>query len=544
MARKRKGKELSMRKIREVLRLVLVHGMGDREIERSCSISHATVGKYRGKAHEAGLTYADIEAMDDDRLSRILGIGEKEESRDSRPQPDWEWVHMELKKKGVTILLLWEEYRGLHPDGYQISQFHKLYAQWKKKLNVSLRQTHKAGEKMFVDYAGQTVPVIEHHSGERKEAQIFVAVLGASNYTYAEATWDQSLASWIGSHIRAFEYFGGVPGMVVPDNLKTGVSAACRYEPDINTTYHDMSVHYCTVIIPARVRRPKDKAKVEAGVQVVERWILAALRNRTFFSLQELNDAISGLLERLNSRPFKKLSGSRLSWFENIEKGSLSPLPQTRYVLAEWKKARVNIDYHVELERHYYSVPYQMVGKEVELRFTTTTVEVFHRGERIASHMRSYKQGQHTTCKEHMPKSHQEYLEWTPSRIIRWAQSIGEATAKVVETIMNTRRHPEQGYRSCLGILRLGKRYTDERLEVASKRAIAIRGYTYRSIKSILENGLDRAPLPAEAGKDTRTIIHENIRGCEYYNRANNKQERGRDYVDSTYIGEVKGDEA
>lgn len=524
MVRKRKGKGLSMRKIREVLRLMLVQGMGDREIGRSCVISHVTVGKYRSKVADAGLTYADIEVMDDCKLIRLLKIGSREATRDVRSQPEWEHVHTELKKKGVTLQLLWEEYRDNAPDGYQLTQFYGLYSQWKKRLNVVLRQTYKAGEKMFVDYAGHTVPVVDRHTGEIREAQVFVAVLGASNYSYAEATGDQTLHNWIDSHIRAFEYFGGVPEMVIPDNLLSGVSKACRYEPDINATYHEMSVHYNTVIIPARVRKPRDKAKVEAGVLVVERWILAALRNRTFFSLIELNEAVSELLKRLNSRPFKKLDGSRLSWFEGIEKNALKPLPQSRYAIAEWKRARVNIDYHVELDKHYYSVPYQLVDKEMELRYTTTTVEIFHNRKRIASHVRSYRQGQHTTVREHMPKSHQEYLEWTPSRIINWANKIGKSTARVVETIMNTRRHPEQGYRPCLGILRLGKKYTDARLEAASTRAIAIGGYSYRSIKSILEKGLDSVPLSG-SGKEGTPIVHENIRGCDYYNQQE-KEER------------------
>lgn len=514
--RKRKGKELSMRKVREILRLVMMCGMGDREIGRSCSVSHATVGKYRSRVMEAGFTYPAIEGRDDRELMRLLKIGRSEKEEENRPQPDWEWVHTELKKKGVTVPLLWQEYRELYPEGYQISQFYKIYAKWKKKLSVSLRQTHKAGEKMFVDYCGQTVPVADRHSGGVKTAQIFVAVLGASSYTYAEATWDQTLPNWIGSHIRAFEYFGGVPEMLIPDNLKSGITSACRYEPDINSTYHEMSVHYGTVVIPARVRRPKDKAKVESGVQVVERWILAALRNRTFFSLAELNDAISELLVRLNSRAFKKIRGSRLSWFETMEKGALKPLPQSRYVLSEWKKARVNIDYHVELDGHYYSVPYQMQGEEVDLRYTATTVEIFHRGRRLASHKRSYQERQHTTCRDHMPKSHQMYLEWSPSRIINWAGKIGEATARVVETILSERRHPEQGYRSCLGILRLGKRYSEARLEAASRRAIAIGGYSYRSVKSILEKGLDGVSLP-ETTNDSRGVVHENIRGVDYY---------------------------
>jgi transposase len=509
MARKRKGKGLSMRKVKEVLRLALGAQMSERMIAQSLSISHVTVGKYLQAAQQSGLSCAEMEKMGDVELLRRLKVGRTEGKKGVRPQPDWSVVHQELQKKGVTIQLLWEEYKAIDPDGYERSQFYKLYARWKGKLAVALRQTHKAGEKMFVDYAGQTVPVIDRQTGQAREAQVFVGVLGASNYTYSEATW-------IGSHVRAFEYFGGVPQMVVPDNLKAGVSRACRYEPDINPTYHEMSVHYGTVVIPARVRKPRDKAKAEVGVQVVERWILASLRDRQFFSLGELNEAIRELLVRLNSRPFKKLSGSRLSWFETLEKPVLRPLPQSRYVFSQWKKARVNIDYHVELERHYYSVPYQLVQEEVDLRSTATTVEIFHRGKRVASHLRSSAQGHHSTVTEHMPRSHQAYLEWNPSRIVGWAQTVGQATAQVVQKVMESRRHTEQGYRACLGILRLGKRYTEQRLEAASRRAIAIGGYSYRSIASILENGLDQVPLP-ETKEQSRPIIHDNIRGSEYY---------------------------
>jgi len=515
MVRKR-TKGLSMRKIREILRLSLNNNMGHRQIARSCSISHATVGAYIKRVQEAGLTYSQLENMDDTQLQNILRGNEGEKDQNGRPQPDWDFVHQELKKKGVTLQLLWEEYKQIHPDGYQSSQFYEHYNRWKKKLNVSLRQSHKAGEKMFVDYAGQSIQVTEPHTGEIRQVQIFVAVLGSSNYTYAEATWDQGLANWIGSHVRAFEYFGGVPRAIVPDNIKSGVSKACRYEPDINPTYHDMAVHYKTVIIPARVRKPKDKAKVEAGVQVVERWILASLRNRAFFHLSELNESIRELLIKLNQRPFKKLKGSRLSWFETIERDALLPLPASRYVFAQWKKARVNIDYHVELDGHYYSVPYALVGEKVQLRYTAETVEIFHRGKRVASHNRQQRPGRHTTQAEHMPKSHRQYLEWRPSRIIRWAATVGEATAQVAQTIINSRQYPEQGYRSCLGILRLGKKYTDERLEAACRRAVFIGAYQYKSIRSILEKGLDQRPLPPE--RPQPNIQHENIRGGEYYN--------------------------
>jgi transposase len=503
-----------MRKVGEIFRLSVECGKSNREIARSCGISHTVVNDYLNRAREAGLKSEEMLKMSERELVERLKT-DLESGKTSRPQPDWRKVYEELKKKSVTLTLLWEEYRAAHPEGYQLSQFYEYFRRWKKKLDLSLRQTHRAGEKMFVDYAGQTIPVVEGETGKIRQAQIFVAVLGASNYTFSEATWDQSLASWLGSHIRAFEYFEGVPEIVVPDNLKSGVSKACRYEPDLNPAYHDMAVHYGTAVIPARVAKPKDKAKVEVGVQVVERWILAALRNRKFFSLHDLNVAIGELLEKLNGRPFKKLEGSRRSWFEKIERPALKALPETRYVLAEWKKARVSIDYHVELEGHYYSVPYTLVQEEVELRYTASTVEIFFRGKRITSHLRDHRPGRHTTQTEHMPKNHREYLEWSPSRILGWAASLGEATGQIAGKILTSREHPEQGYRSCLGILRLGKLYGRDRLEAASKRALAIGAASYKSIRSILENGLDREAVPEI--QPTQTLQHPNLRGQGYY---------------------------
>ncbi len=519
MARNRKGEALSMRKIREILRLALECRMPNREIARSCSVSHATVGKYISKVKETRLTYEELKKMDDTALKRFLTIGVRTQNKRSYPKPDWDYIHTELKKKGVTLELLWQEYKGVYPDGYQHTQFSELYSRWRRTLNPSMYNVHKAGEKMFVDYAGHTVPIHDRLTGEIREAQIFVAVMGASNYTYSEATWDQSLPSWIGSHVRSFEYFGGVAKATVPDNLKSGVSKASRYEPDINPTYHDMAVHYGTVIMPTRAGRPKDKAKVESAVQVVERWILAALRNRTFFSLAELNQAIRELLIKLNEKPFKKLEGCRKECFERIEKDALMRLPDTPYSFAEWKKARVNIDYHIELNGHYYSVPYSLIHQEVDVRYTARTIEIFLKGNRAASHVRDDTKGRHTTVREHMPKSHQEYLEWSPSRIISWAGTIGVSAGEVVEVILNSRGYPEQGYRSCLGILRLAKRYSPERLEAACKRAIAIRGYSYRSVESILKNGLDKRELPEQ--KPQPAIAHENIRGGNYFTDIN-----------------------
>lgn len=508
-------KELSIRKIREVLRLGLDCDMGNREIARSCVISHSTVGEYLNRARESGLSLEDIEKMDDGDLQRFLKGAVPLEGKDARVQPDWSLIHRELKKKGVTLQLLWEEYRETHPDGYQPSRFYELYNRWRKKLHVSLRQTHKAGEKLFVDYAGHAMPVRDRDGEKIREAQIFVAVLGASNYTYCEATWTQGLPDWINSHVRAFEYFGGAPRIVVPDNLKAGVTRPCWYEPDVNPSYHDLAVHYGTAIIPARVRKPKDKAKVEGGVLLAERWILAALRNRSFFSLSELNEAIFQLLERLNQRPFKKLEGSRRSCFDGMEREALLPLPPIRYVFSEWKKAKANIDYHVELKGHYYSVPYALVQETLDMRYTNSTVEIFFKGNRVAGHRRSHESGRHTTVEEHMPKSHREYLKWNPSRIIRWARTTGKHTAEVVESIMASRRHPEQGYRSRMGIMRLGKRYSPERLEAACGRALSIGALSYRSIQSILEKGLDLCP--ASNPTPNTAINHENIRGRGYF---------------------------
>ena len=402
-------------------------------------------------------------------------------------------------------------------DIYQYSQFCELYRLWVKKLNVVMRQDHKAGEKVFVDYCGATVSVTDPHTGEIKEAQVFVAVLGASNYTYAEATWSQGLFDWICAHVHAFEYFGGVPEVIVPDNLRSGVSHACYYEPDLNPTYLAMADYYTTAIIPARVRKPKDKAKVEAGVALVQRWILGRLRHETFFSLTSLNARIKELLIWLNSHPFQKLEGARQSLFATIDKPALKPLPQEPYEYAEWKKARVSVDYHIEVDRHYYSVPYQLYGRQVDVRITADTIECFYQGNRVASHIHSDEKGRHTTVTEHMPKAHQAYVEWTPQRLITWAAKSGEHVKALVETILAQRRHPQQGFRSALGIMRLGKHYGNDRLDAACKRALGIGASSYKSIDSILKHGLDRIELKKQDDVLQGPVEHTNIRGSAYY---------------------------
>jgi transposase len=438
--------------------------------------------------------------------------------QEKRQMPPMEYLHQELKRKGVTLQLLWHEYKEKSPEGYQYSQFCRLYHQWAEKLDPCLHQEYWAGEKLFVDYAGQTVEITDPETGEIHPAHIFVATLGASNYTFAEATLSQDLPSWIQSHVHAFEFFQGVTEILTPDNLRDAVTRSCRYEPDLNASYREMAEHYGTIIIPARVAKPRDKAKVESGVLQVERWVLAPLRHRAFFSLTELNEAIRVQLEFLNNRPFEKLQATRKSLFEALEKPVLKPLPVNRFVFAEWKTARVNIDYHIEIDHHYYSVPYQLIHQKVELRQTDTTVEVFLKGNRVASHLRSYTPGKYTTLSEHMPKSHQKHLEWTPSRLIQWAGTVGPQTQKLLTFILENRPHPEQGYRSCLGVLRLKERYTSERLEAACARALAFKAYSYKNVESILKKGLDQQPLATTSPQTPLPLLeHENLRGREYY---------------------------
>ena len=506
-----------MRKIKEVLRLHSL-GLTQRKIARSCLIGQSTVSEYLKAAEAARLGWAEVADWDEARLSAALAPkAPTRPKQDHRPPPDFAAIHTELRQhKHLTLQLLWEEYRAVHADGYGYSRFCELYQRWRGKQDVVLRQEHRAGEKLFVDYAGQTIPVRNPVTGEIREAQLFVAVLGASSYTYAEATRTQGLGDWIGSHMRAFEFFNGVTEIVVPDNLKSGVTKACRYEPDVNLTYEEMAQYYGVAVVPARRRKPKDKAKVETGVLLVERWILAALRKRTFFSLGALNEAIAELLVRLNERPFRKREGSRKTLFETLDRPALKPLPAERYQYGEWKTVRVNIDYHVEFDRHWYSVPYQLTQRQVEIRATAATVEIFHKGARVASHARSHAAHSHTTINEHRPKAHQRYLEWTPSRIIEWCGKIGPETAQVAERILATNRHPEQGYRSCLGIVRLGEKYPHARVEAASRRALALNVCSYQSLKSILKNHLDgQAPEPAPDPQPPAD--HPNLRGPEYY---------------------------
>lgn len=506
---------LSMRKIREVLRLKWELQLSDRKIARSLGVSRSTVAEYVRRAQEAGLTWPLVDELDDVALEGRL-FPPPPPSSVTRAVPDWEEVHRELRKKGTTLQLLWIEYRERHPDGYQYSQFCELYRRWQGKLDLVMRQDYRAGEKVFVDYAGLTLPIVDAKTGEVRQAQLFVSVLGASNYTYAEATWSQTLPDWLASHVRMFEFFGGVPEVVVPDQLRTGVKDACYYEPDLNPSYQELATHYGVTVIPARPRHPRDKAKVEAGVQLAERWILARLRRHTFFTLHEANQEIRRQLDALNDRPFKKMDGTRHQLFEQLDKPALKSLPATRYEFGEWQKALVNIDYHIEVDRHYYSVHHSLRGKRMEVRKTQTTVEVFFKRRRVAVHVRSFRRGGYTTNPDHMPKAHRAHLEWTPQRLIRWAATTGPQTAQLVRGILEARPHPEQGYRACLGIMRLSKEYSQQRLEAAAHRALSAGALSYRSVHSILKKGLDRTPLEEQAELQL-PFHHANVRGPGYY---------------------------
>lgn len=513
-------KRKAMRQIKEVLRLKFEAKLSHERIAAATGVSKGAVASYLKRALEAGIGWPLAPLLDDAmleaRLFRAAGAPAA-----SHAAPDFAHIHQELKRKGVTLTLLWEEYSTAHPGcAYRYSQFCFHYGQFRESLKRSMRQVHRAGEKLFLDYCGNTVPIIDAGSGELRAAQIFVAVLGASNYTYAEASFSQSLPDWIGSHIRAFEFFGAVPALLVPDNLKSAIKRACRYEPEATSTYADLARHYGTAILPARPFHPRDKAAVEAGVLLVQRWILARLRNRPFFTLAELNAAIRELLLDLNKRPFKKLEGSRASAFASIDRPAMAPLALTRYEYAQWKRAIVNIDYHVEIDGHYYSVPHSLVRLKIEVSFSATTVECFFKGKRVAVHVRSLRRGRHTTIAEHMPESHRRHSQWSPGRLLNWALGIGAGTRDVVKWQLENRPHPEQGYRACLGLLNLAKHYGPARLEAAAQRALAIGSPTRQRIKSILDAKLDQHPelFPTpEAAASPSPAPHANVRGAEYF---------------------------
>ncbi|MET0105085.1 MAG: IS21 family transposase [Sedimenticola sp.] len=504
-----------MRKITEVLRLKYEAKLSHEKIALACGLSKGAVSKYVSLAQAKGLSWPLPPEVDEARLEALLFPTETKPGRFI--EPDYFQIHQELKRKGVTLQLLWGEYVARYEERtYRYTQYCHRYREWRKRQRRSMRQLHRAGEKLFLDYCGPTVDIVDRTTGEAHPAQVFVAVLGASSYTYAEATRSQSSPDWIAFYQRALRFFGGVPELLVPDNLKAAVNKANRYTPEINTSYAEMAAHYQTTVLPARPYKPKDKAKAEVAVQVVERWILARLRHRTFFSLAELNQAIAELLPSLNERSFQGREESRRDLYESIDRPALRPLPQDDYEYAEWRRAKPGIDYHIEIDKRCYSVPHALVGQTLEVRLTAATVEVMHKGKRVASHQRHGRE-RYVTLSEHMPKSHREHRDWSPGRFLNWAGEIGPATQQVIKQQLEDRPHQEHGYRACLGLLSLARRYDRKRLERACERALFIRSASYQSINSILKQGLDKEPLEQEETQQGELPLHSNVRGAGYY---------------------------
>lgn len=530
-----------MRKIRDVLRLKFEACLSHEKIAAATGLSKGAVTNAVQRALQKGLSWPLSPELDDSGLEAMLY--RQAAPRSQYAQPDYAQLHQELKRKGVTLQLLWEEYAAAHGEqAYRYSQFCEHYRAYRKTLARSMRQVHHAGEKVFIDYSGDTAAVIDPNSGEVLRAEIFVATLGASKYTYAEATWTQTLPDWIGSTIRMLEFFGAVPSLWVPDNLKAAIKHACRYEPQASSTYEDCARHYAAAILPARPYHAKDKASVEMSVLVVQRWILARLRNRQFFSLRELNLAIAELLVVLNHKPFKKLPGSRAEAFASIDRPAMQPLPATRYEYAEWITAKVNIDYHVEADRHYYSVPHALVGEHLRVRITDTTLECFFKGTRVAAHVRSRLRGKHTTLPEHMPSAHRKHMQWTPGRLLNWGQSIGVGTRAVVQWQLDNRPHPEQGYRACLGLLNLSKTYGEQRLEAACRRALAMGSPTRKRILAILKAKLDQHPdlFPAtDTAAATASRTHDNVRGADYFREPSRITDSDNNAENTTHEGDT-----
>jgi transposase len=510
------AERLPMRKLREVIRLKLQAGQSGRAIARSCGLSSSTVGEYLGRVALAGLAWPLPAELDDDAVLERLLFPDEHRPVSNRPEPDWIYIHRELQRRHVTKQLLWQEYKEATPAGLHYSQFCDRYLSWARPLSATMRQAHRVGEKSFIDFSGSGIDIADPLTGECREAVLFLAVLGASNLTYAEPVLHQDLPTWVGCHVRAFDYFGGTTEIWVPDNPRVGVTKASKYEPLLNRTYEDLSAHYGAAVIPARPYKPRDKAKVEVAVLIASRWILAVLRNRTFYSLEEARHAVSELLEKLNNRKMRRLKKSRWELFEEIERAALKPLPVRPYEYSEWTRPRVDLSYHVVHDDHFYSVHHTLIGEQLDLRATEATVEILRRGVRIESYARSYARGKYTTLKHHMPRAHIDQVDWTPERLTDWARKTGPQTAALLAAIMASKAHPQQGFKACLGILRLGKSYPAERIERAAARALHFRTLNSGSVASMLKNKLDELALPGEEPQQALPL-HGNIRGRGYY---------------------------
>ena len=506
---------LKMKHIRKIIELSEQTDLSVREIKSALNLPRSTINDYLKAWAASDLTLELIQSLNDDQIYTAL-FGEKPKGS-SRPLPDFAKMNTELKKKHVTRSLLWEEYREKYPEGLGYSQFCEHYRLWSKQVSVSMRQVHKAGEKMFVDYSGLTREIIDPKTGEVSKAEVFVAALGASGYSYAEASMSQKKHDFISSHVRAFKFYGGVTKVLVPDNLKSAVTRANRYDPDINESYQDMADHYGTVVLPARPYKPKDKSKAELSVKLVQRWILAKLRHRQFFHLHELNEAIWELLEDLNNRKMRHLNKSRRELFEELDQPALKALPLRTYLYRDFKDCKVNIDYHIQLEGDYYSVPYQLVGEVVGARYTSTTVEIYHKSKRVAVHPRGPGKGVAATQTEHMASAHRAVMEWTPSRMISWGRKFGDHTGKLMEEIMAKRPHPEMGFRSCMGILNRAKSIDADTVEAVSKRMLELQLFTVKNFENILRNKSHEQVSTAPLEMTPPDSHHENVRGQQCY---------------------------
>ncbi len=507
------AKRQSMRKLRDILRLRLDAGLSLRQIKNSLRLSLGAVQKVTSKAQTLGLDWAGVDQLDERQLARLFYPDSDTRVSNILQLPDWTSVHQELHGKGVTKHLVWEEYTQSYPNcSYSYPQYCFLYQAWVKKQKRSMRQVHLAGDKLFVDYAGQSVPIVDGSTGEIKTAQIFVAVLGASNYTFCEATWSQRLPDWLGSHARAFSFIGGVTALIVPDNLKSGVTKACRYDPDANPSYQQLAAHYGTAIMPARPYKPQDKSKAEVGVQIIERWILARLRHQTFFSLAELNHCISTLLVEVNNKPFKQLKGNRLQWFESIDQPALMPLPKQPYQYTDIKTVKVNVDYHIQYDQHLYSVPHHLVGEKLELHAKDQLIELYFHGKRVTSHPRKYRPGT-TTITEHMPVKHEKHHQWSAGRLMNWAKDLGDDVLIWVKTQLKQKQHEQQAYRVCLGLLNLSRQYPAARINNACAIANQSQLYRLKQIKSILQSNQDQLVNESAEPLTVLPQSHENIRG-------------------------------
>lgn len=516
MPRRKQARRTNVKDMRSILRLTYDQGLSVRTVSERLKLSKTTVSTYVLRAREVGLSSWPLPpGYDDDAALEQLLFRRVGRPPQDLSEPDWPVVAREIKRKGVTLTLLWQEYRAGHPNGYGYTWFCDRFAAFQKCTHASFRNRHEAGAVMQTDYAGHTVPLIDPSTGKIHQAQIFVAVLGASSLTFVMASLSQKLPDWIEGQVQALGYFGGVARAIVCDNLKAGVAKALWFEPTLNQTFAAMADHYDTTILPTRSRRPRDKGKVEGAVLIVERWILARLRNRRFFTLADLNAAIAVLLEDLNDRPMRHVGRSRRALFEEIERSALAPLPAARFEYAEWKRAKVHPDYHVEVDKTFYSVPHRLIGRQVDVRLTHRVVELFHDHQRVASHVRRSQRRGHVTVSEHMPKAHQRYANMTPASLIGKADQIGVNAAILVERLMRDRPHPEQGYRSAMGVLSLARRYERDRVEASCERALIINAVSYSSVAAILKSGLDRIRPATEPARPTPA--HTNIRGRGYY---------------------------